>query len=115
MGSATLKSMSLWLIMNPERFIKKSIQDDSLAVFEDEKAADKQVKKVSEANSEDCTVEEFSLCNKHKLSKHLEIHSEMYEIFDSMIEQFEYDGCTEYEFKLLASAKNILAKARGEL
>lgn len=26
---------------------------------------------------------------------------EMYEVLDSMIEQFEYDGCTEYEFKLL--------------
>lgn len=39
---------------------------------------------------------------------------EMYEMLNSMIEQFEYDGCTEYEFKLLASAKKTLAKARGE-
>lgn len=125
--SSELKSMPLWLILSPERFIKKSIQDNSLAVFEDERDAKKQISKISEANSETCTIEEFALCSKDKLSKYTEIHNEMYEMLRRFLPYVTYDENGEEVFHggdfewnecddpMIDELKELLAKARGEL
>lgn len=39
---------------------------------------------------------------------------EMYEMLQEMIDQYDYEGCTEYEYRLINSARELLAKARGE-
>lgn len=72
--------MNVWAILNPERYIKKSIKDWSLAIYDEKGSADRQVKCISRANNEECFIEEFSLCNKTKLDEYIKVHNEMYEM-----------------------------------
>lgn len=105
-----IKPMQLWAILDPERYIKKSIKDWSLALYDEKRSADRQIESISSANNEECFIEEISMCNKAKLDEYIKVHNEMYEMLESIAEATVYD-------KNYMTAKpifDLLAKARGE-
>lgn len=117
-----IKPMKIWAILDPERYIKKSIKDWSLAIYDEKKSANRQIQSVSEANNEECFIEELELCSKLELDKYIELHNEMYEMLEKLIGNYqvaasvaEHEGYeTNYEQdKILVDF--LLAKARGEI
>lgn len=100
--------MHVWAILNPERYIKKSIKDWSLAIYDEKTSADRQIESISSANNEECFIEELSLCNKAKLDEYIEVHNEMYQ----MLVQLQTEG--GLGIARHRQIDRLLAKARGE-
>lgn len=127
-----IKPMKIWAILDPERYIKKSIKDWSLAIYDEKKSADRQIQSVSEANNEECFIEELELCSKLEIDKYIELHNEMYEILEQLSSELRYaigEINDMRKAKICGSdltppdlwdaescylADEILAKARGE-
>lgn len=108
-----IEPMNVWAILDPERYIKKSIKDWSLAIYDEKTSADSQIKSISSANNEECFIEELALCNKEKLDEYIEVHNEMYEMLITASEILKQaNGCAEAHTAEEIDA--LLAKARGE-
>ena len=108
-----IKPMQVWAILDPERYIKKSIKDWSLAIYDEKTSADRQIESISSANNEECFIEELALCNKEKLDEYVEVHNEMYEMLEDYV-SFAERGDAEGFNQMLYVVKELLSKARGE-
>lgn len=103
--------MKVWAILDPERYIKKSIKDWSLAIYDEKTSADRQIESISSANNEECFIEELALCNKVKLDEYVEVHNEMYEELQEVSNWLNTQlGMGEWHKDI----EKLLAKARGE-
>lgn len=99
--------MQVFAVLNPDRYIKKSIQDGSLAIFDEEGSANRQVKSISDANDEECHIEELALCCKEKLEEYVNIHNEMYQMLNNIV---ELGALSPMQTDIIS---RLLTKARG--
>lgn len=102
-----IKPMQVWAILDPERYIKKSIKDWSLAIYDEKASADRRIESISIANNEECFIEELALCNKVKLDEYVEAHNEMYALLELIMKN---NPGTPLSLKI----NRLLSKARGE-
>lgn len=111
-----IKPMQVWAILNPERYIKKSIKDWSLAIYDEKTSADRQIKSISSANNKECFIEEVSLCNKVKLDEYVEVHNEMYRLIEDLRHAISMGGIGGgiNNSEVLKSIDEALTKARGD-
>lgn len=105
--------MRVWAILNPERYIKKSIKDWSLAIYDEKGSPDKQLEPISSANNEECFIEEFSLCNKVHLDEYIKVHNKMHEKLEELAEYFGQQD-SKFCVEKAEEIENLLAEARGE-
>ena len=108
--------MQVWAILDPERYIKKSIKDWSLAVYDEKASADRQIESISSANNEECFIEELSLCNKVKFDEYVEVHNEMYGLIEDLRHAISMGGIGGgiNNSEVLKSIDEALTRARGE-
>lgn len=107
--------MQAWAILDPERYIKKSIKDWSLAIYDEKISADRQIESISSANNEECFIEELSICNKVKLDEYITVHNEMYEFIAGLYEVLCLNGgVIELVEDDCEEMKELISKARGK-
>lgn len=109
-----MKAMPVWVVLNQERYIKKSILDGSFAVFDEQELAIYQAVKINHFNKEVVFTEEALICNKKKFSEYAQVHDEMYEMLER-IQELLSDDDDKHDLEWLemhtGSIQELLAKA----